>query len=465
MAASVWNVRLGMAVLALAFSAAHAAPPAPSPSTSPATPPATQPAQRLAPVATLDTSAAGPHTRMWIGDVNGDGRMDLVFAQADYGFNDAIAPHLVVAITAFDLSGTMLWQIGTPDPANRSGTGSDIPMQIADLDGDGDLEVIACMNDELRIYDGRTATLQRSHPLPDRNAHDCIVLADFAGRGVAGDIVLKDRYRRLWALDRDFNLLFTFRGNIGHYPWPVDLDGDGRDELIAGYHVLGPDGREKWRMDLAGHADAIWVADVDADPSNGLEIIVGGDGTYLYDRDGKQLWAYEGTVESQNAFAGDFRPDLPGLEIGGIDRINRSPGPAGRDGLFLIDANGRELYKEQRTVPGWSSIATVVHDFDGRGSDHFLAYRRGGNLEPVLYDGWMNRLYTLPMDGQFMSADLLGAGGTQVVGYDTHGRVEIYSLTPFDLSAPPSGKPLPQPKRLANWTRYWGSQTPSPPSR
>ncbi|MBC7782827.1 MAG: hypothetical protein H7144_03225 [Burkholderiales bacterium] len=417
-------------------------------------------AKVLEAVASIDITAAGPSCRMWIGDVNGDGRMDLVLVQPDNDPSDTRRPNSVVAITAFELTGKQLWQIGTPDMANRVGSGADIPAQLYDIDADGQIEVLACINEELRIFDGKTGQQEAAHKLPDPDAHDCILFANFSGNPTAQDIVLKDRYRRLWAFDKDFKPLFTFSGNLGHYLWPYDFDGDGRDELIAGYHLLGSDGKEKWKMDLKGHQDAVWVADVDADPSNGMEIIVGGNGTYLYNAQGKQLWAYNGTVESQNAFPGDFRPDLPGLEIGGLDRINRNP-TTGLDGLFLIDANGKELYKEKRQVHGWSSITTVVRNFDGKGGDHFLAYRRGGGLKPGLYDGHMDRVLGLPIEGHFMWADLLDNGSTQIVGYNEEGKAYIYSMVPFDLSAAPSGKPIKQPKRLYNWTRYWGSETPA----
>lgn len=417
------------------------------------------PADRmLAPVAVVDISAGGVGSRMWLGDLTGDGRYEMVMAQPDGGFNDAYFPHSVNALTAIDLEGRVLWQVGTPSETARSG--SDIPCQVYDLDDDGELEVLAAMGDEIRVFDGKTGALERSIPLPDKGAHDCILIANLAGDDHPDELIVKDRYHRIWALDVTGKVLFTFAGNVGHYGWAYDLDDDGRDELIFGYHVLSPDGELLWEMDLEGHADAIWVADVDQDPSNGVEILVGGDGSYLYNRVGRQLWAYEGTVESQNAFPGEFRPDLPGLEVGGLDRIDR--GDPGLDGLFLVDANGRELYKEERAVPGWSSIATVVRGFDSDTYDLFLAYRRGGELEPGLYDGYMRRWYHFPeelMWAHFMWGDLVGSGSSQIVAYTDGGEAMVFSADgSFDVTRV-TGKQRAQPKRLYNWTRYWGSET------
>ena len=416
--------------------------------------------RELKPLTTIDISAGGVGSRMWLGDLTGDGRYEFVMAQPDGGFNDAYFPHSVNALTAYDLEGNVLWQVGTPSDSARSG--SDIPCQLYDFDNDGQLEVLAAMDDQIKVFDGKTGKLETAIPLPNEHAHDCIMIANLAGDDHPDELIVKDRYHQLWALDREGKVLFTFKGNIGHYGWPYDLDGDGKDELIFGYHVLNADGSERWQMDLEGHADAIWVADVDTNPDNGMEVLVGGDGSYLYNSDGKQLWAYEGTVESQNAFPGEFRPDLPGLEVGGLDRIDR--GNPGLDGLFLVDSDGKELYKEKRTVPGWSSIATVVRHFDNNDHDLFLAYRRGGNLEPGLYDGHMQRVYHFPdslNNAHFMWADMLGVGKSQIIAYTDGGVAQVFAVDESLSVDKKPGKQRPQPKRLYNWTRYWGSETES----
>ncbi len=413
---------------------------------------------KLKPVTTIDISYGGVGSRMWLGDLTGDGRYEFVMAQPDGGFNDAYFPHSVNALTAYDLEGNVLWQVGTPSDSARSG--SDIPCQLYDFDNDGQLEVLAAMDDQIKVLDGKTGKLETAIPLPNEHAHDCIMIANLAGDDHPDELIVKDRYHQLWALDREGKVLFTFKGNIGHYGWPYDLDGDGKDELIFGYHVLNADGSERWQMDLEGHADAIWVADVDTNPDNGMEVLVGGDGSYLYNSDGKQLWAYEGTVESQNAFPGEFRPDLPGLEVGGLDRIDR--GNPGLDGLFLVDSDGKELYKEKRTVPGWSSIATVVRHFDNNDHDLFLAYRRGGNLEPGLYDGHMQRVYHFPdslNNAHFMWADMLGVGKSQIIAYTDGGVAQVFAVDESLSVDKKPGTQRPQPKRLYNWTRYWGSET------
>lgn len=403
----------------------------------------------------IDISMCGRGCRMRLGDIDGDGRMEIVMVQPDGGFDDRFYSHSVQFAAAFDLEGRMLWRIGEPDP-EVTGSGSDIPAQIFDIDGDGSNEFICCMSGELRVFDGRTGELKKSAPLPSERAHDCIIFADLEGAGRAKNILLKDRYRKLWALDEDFKVMWTFEGNIGHYPWPYDLDGDGREELIAGYNVLDGDGRLLWRIDMEDHADCIWVCDLDRDKNTPPTILVGGADTTAYTPDGRLIWRFTDTVESQNIAPGNFIPENDGTEIGGLDRIVRQ-GPAGKDGVFIIDSHARPIYKENRTVPGWSSIVTTMHNFDGTGRDHLLLYRRGGGLPGGVFDGHMNRVMTLPFEGHVMWTDLVGDGISQLIVYDDE-KAEIYSAFETDLSVPAVPYCRPQPKRLYNWTRYWGSE-------
>lgn len=398
----------------------------------------------------LDISSAGRFCRMWLGDINSDGRMEIVMVQPDSGFDDRYFPHSVQSAAAFDLDGNILWRIGEPDE-NAKPSGSDIPAQIYDIDRDGALEFI-CVNDgELKIYDGRTGRLKKSHALPNEYAHDCIIIADLEGQGYPRNIILKNRYDKLWALDKDFNVLFEHEGNTGHFPWPYDLDGDGRDELIAGYDVLDGGGRLLWQIDMKDHADCIWVGDINSDSLP--EVVVGGDDITAWTHDGRLLWRFSDTVESQNVAIGNLRPEKEGLEICGLDRIDRSEN--GKDGIFIVSSKGESLYKEHRTVPGWSSICTVIDNLDGKNTDNILAYRRGG-LPNAVYDGYMNTIFEFPFDGYVMWGDLAGTGANQLIVYSQKEAV-IYSAADIDLDKK-NDKPLPQIKRLYNNTRYWGGE-------
>ncbi|NIK68240.1 FG-GAP-like repeat-containing protein [Paenibacillus sp. BK720] len=406
---------------------------------------------------TVNLQAAGPNCKVLLGDLNGDGRMELLLVQPDNRQDVRYIPHQVQCLTAYDLEGNLLWQTGRPDPgAGRQG--SDYPAQIADIDGDGRLEVICVMEDRLHILNGHDGSVRSTRELPDPHAHDCIIVANLSGAAHAGDLILKDRYHRLWALDREFKLLWTHQGNPGHFPWVYDLDGDGRDEVMAGYDLLDHDGKLLWSChDLDDHADCIWVGDVNGDGEP--ELVIGGSVTVMYDRHGRELWRYEGSVESQHIALGRFRTDLPGLQIAGLDRLVREDdgkGLIGKDALFLLDSEGKELWKEDRKTPGWLTIIEPLRGWAEDAPDYILAYRRGG-VYPGLYDGSMNTVVEFPSEGYAVHADLWGSGTEQVIIY-SNDTASIYSSKHAKLSECVTGSPLPQPKRLSSSTLYPGGE-------
>ncbi len=161
---------------------------------------------KLKEIAKIDISRAGRFCRMWLGDINNDGRMEIVMVQPDSGIDDRYVPHFVHSATAFDLDGNLLWQIGTPDE-NATASGSDIPAQLYDIDRDGELEFICAREGELQIYSASDGRLKRTAPLPEENAHDCIIIADLEGRGYAKNIILKNRYEKIWALDENLEVM------------------------------------------------------------------------------------------------------------------------------------------------------------------------------------------------------------------------------------------------------------------
>ncbi|QNK57848.1 hypothetical protein [Paenibacillus sp. PAMC21692] len=408
----------------------------------------------------LDINQAGLRNKMLLGDLDGDGRMEIVMVQPDGGIDDRYVPHQVQCLTAFDLDGRLLWQVGTPDP-NCGGPGSDYPAQLYDIDGDGCCEVLCVMNKRFFILDGRTGQEKRSFELPSELAHDCIILANLSGGAYPSDIILKDRYRTLWALDRDLRLLWTYSGNPGHFPWVFDADGDGRDEVMAGYDLLDHDGKKLWSArNLEDHADCIWVGDVLG--RGDVQIVIGGSVTVMYDVQGKELWRYEGSIESQHIALGKFRSDLPGLHIAGLDRIRRGDtgeafSESGKDGLFLLDSQGAEVWKEDRQTNGWLTIIETLPRWDDGPLDYILAYRRGGGVPPTLYDGHMTVVVEFPSDGYVAHADLAGSGREQVLIYD-HSTAWIYASMPMELTPRQPGVPLPQPKRLYSSTLYPGGE-------
>ena len=174
--------------------------------------------------------------------------------------------HYTSAVAAHRLDGSVLWHWGNPD-AGRKTWHHDVACQIHDWDGDGKNEVVVCDQRDIVELDGATGAEKRRIPIAE-GATDCLVFCDLAGRGRPEEVLVKDRYHQIWAYDHDWNELWTVRDPGGyrtaHQPRPIDLDGDGKDEIMAGYALLNSDGTVRWvyrsSVDLSkGHLDCCRV--------------------------------------------------------------------------------------------------------------------------------------------------------------------------------------------------------------
>lgn len=418
-------------------------------------------------ISKIDISAAGTGNRMRIGDMNGDGRQDILMVQPALVRDDARNPRYVGHLAAYDIEGNLLWQQGTVDPRVTT-SGADEPAQIYDIDADGENEVLTVMQlaedteKYFYIFDGKTGEIENKYKLPDQRAHDAIFIANFSGNKTPQDILLKDRYSRIWAMDKDFNQLWYYPGNTGHSLLPFDFDGDGKDELVNNYSLISHDGKEIWRKNLPDHVDTHWVADINGDGEQ--EIILGGSDTYAFDFEGNQLFRNSDTVEPQQILVGDYRVDSPGLELAGLDRVNR--GNPGQDGMFLFTSKGETLYHEQRAKGDWGSIVRPLDNWTGSYTPLITAYRRGidadnpNGIVPKLYDGYFNPIVTFKehtdAKEQVMVADMSGDSRDELIVYNLTGElaVYIYSNGTSNLREHITGETRMPDFRNYNFSRY-----------
>lgn len=189
----------------------------------------------------FDISAAGSGCIMRLGDIDGDGRMEIVMAKPAPVSDTRYFPHQVAAITAYSVDGALLWQVGDPESGDKDASG-DLPIQIYDIDKDGKNEVIAVISGDLLILDGKTSEVKKQIPLPDPNIGGTMIIADLEGTGYARNIILKNMYSHIWALDANLNIIWDAEGNMGIAPVAFDINGDGKEEIISGYNVLSSDG-------------------------------------------------------------------------------------------------------------------------------------------------------------------------------------------------------------------------------
>ena len=118
-----------------------------------------------------------------------------------------------------------------------------------DRNGDGRNEVVLCTKGFLVELDGATGQELRRIPIPEE-ATDCLVFCNLSGGKNPTEVLVKDRYHQIWAYDLTGRLIWTVKDPGGfrtaHQPRPIDINGDGRDEIMAGYALLNPDGSVRW---------------------------------------------------------------------------------------------------------------------------------------------------------------------------------------------------------------------------
>lgn len=403
-------------------------------------------------VKSFSISNGGTGTRMRTGDLNNDGRLDFLVVQAT-----SETPSEVNMLTAYNYNGTQMWQVGGPSNG-ITGTDRDEPVQIYDIDNDRQNEVLCVMNTKFRILNGANGALEKEYSLPMSTAHDCILICNLSGNSYPSDIILKDRYTNAYAVDKNFNRLWSFSGATGHYPWCYDFDRDGRDEVMMSYCYLDHDGRQVWQCsDATDHADCIQIGNVDGNSSNGMEIALGTQGTYtvqVYNWGGGLQWRNNSIIEGQQLIIQDYRPSTSGLEIYGLDRINR--GSPGQDALFIFSGAGSLLWKENPpNSNGYGTAIKKVPNWDGTNKAMTLAIKRGGSLLPGLYDGNGSRVVDFPVDGNAMIGDFCGDSKTEVLIF-TSSTAYIYANSSVDYNqpAPSAGNMRAQLKEEYNFSRY-----------
>lgn len=392
-------------------------------------------------VSVVDVKDFGAET-VRIGDLNGDGAPDLLFAQSTYG------DRKITCLTATTILGEVLWQVGAPSGENGR-IYSDLPVQVYDWDNDGVNEVLyvrqavyaepiylpnTTITEHARRYEGHAAMVildgltgkeKGTFPIP-APADDCFLFADLTGRGRREDLVVKDRYWNIWGVSHEGRELWHWGGSVGHFPAYGDVDNDGRDEVFVGYALLDHDGKVLFEHPSGGaHQDAAYAVRL-ADGQ--WRLLFGNGGIHCLTPDGRELWHHP-LREAQHVLAGRFRDDSA-VQFMAIDRGLR-PAPCI---LHLFDAGGKEIW--QRPGPEGSWYGGIVGPLNWSGSSstrEALWYSRGVE-PPAVVDGAGEILARLPMqytvdrgeavrqEGYYATrADVWGDSRDEVILFGAHG--------------------------------------------
>lgn len=410
----------------------------------------------------IDLRDFGTSRQIRFGHLTGTDQWYVVLAQMQkrvsrdaYGF--------ISCLTAIDLDGNILWQLGEPSEKSRKHgkVSADMPFQVYDIDGDGADEVIVGRNFEIQILEGATGRVKKAVKTPysdeddstligvpfqtyafERINPDGIRICNFRGKDRPSDILIKDRYCRVYALDNDLNLLWKYRSdkNTGHCPLPVDINGDGKDEVLVGYNMLSAEGEKLWSYPIEkDHTDEIVMGKFRGDGRGYFACVSGTQGFFIGDFEGN-IVARDLIGHAQRVSVAHYCRDREGFQIA----VTNFWGHQGV--IYLYDADGNQIWEMENERNG--NLVTPVN-WDGSGVELILTNADPGKGGLLNGDGV--RAVAFPDDGHptlcCEAINLYGDEREELVCWDYH---SMYIYTQEDNPAPQTYHPVKFPSYNAS---------------
>ncbi|MEX0904997.1 MAG: hypothetical protein WD604_15950 [Balneolaceae bacterium] len=362
------------------------------------------------------------------GDLTGDGRTDFLVLTRDYSAH------------AFNYEGEELWSWSAPSEYTAERSEFEAPGLVWDLDRNGSAEAIHWRYEDgiewLVAADGKTGEVKFQTQWPtDTLPHvynnfrlaignlggdypdHVIAFTDFGGQ--INITAYTHELEQLWQHEE-----VKSKDHLGHYIYPVDLTGDGIDEIAAGSLLLNAEGREIWnRFDLfynnRDHADSYRFADL---TGNGRKEMVAAHsevGVVVYDSETGELVWQEMAEHTQQIETGYFLSgvDGPQVAVGARTYGNRQ---AGEHYLWAqvqwFTPNGKLIgIWPEKPVNG--NPVFVKGDWSGNGEEELFWYkfRMNDKGKGDLYFG----------EPVFHMFDFTGNGAEEVVTLE-YGQLRIY---------------------------------------
>ena len=388
----------------------------------------------------IDLQNYGAARQVRFGHLDGTDTWYFVMAQHQKRvFKDRYS--VISCLTAVNMeTGKIFWQIGEPsDLKDNQNVTADLPFQVYDINNDGVDEVILSRDFKLMILDGRTGSLLKCVDTPfnedpadqilgiefqkhafDRVNVDAIRIINVSGNDRPSDIMIKDRYARIWVYDSDLNLKWKFNhNNTGHFPYAYDFNGDGKDEIFSCYNMISSDGELIWQLPIdRDHTDEIIVGKFDPDEDEQIAIVSGWEGFMIVDKQGN-IKVRDINGHGQRISTANYCPDRKGLEICTTTYWEY------QGIIYLYDCKGNEIWHWES--PGNGNIIAPVN-WQGDGTELILL---NGNVKlGGMMDGDGDVVVTFPDDGHpdlcAEVIDLTGDRRDEIVLWDAK-KMYIYT--------------------------------------
>ena len=277
-----------------------------------------------------------------------------------------------------DLDGELLWQWGNPGGVHDD-LQDELPVQIHDMDGDGQREVIFFERGQIRILDGKTGEQTGKTTIDTSWEINSMIFGDLLGVGRDNCLVLSDRESVIMVLNEKLELLWQQELESGCQPMLYDIDNDQRQEVLVGYSVFDHQG------------DLLFdVGEYLGDRCNGVsvyELLTGEEKTpcliYAAGDWGLVYFDFQGNLLKQHTLGhvaylsiADFDAEREGLEIATSNQW-------GSDGLIhMLDATGK-VYHSYMSASGLSRCLPV--NWKGDGEEFFIT--NADSIMGGMYDG------------------------------------------------------------------------------
>jgi hypothetical protein len=386
------------------------------------------------------------------GDLNGDGKTDLVVLTPNY------------STYAYDNSGAELWHWDAPQAGTTQRSEFEAPGVVWDFDHDGKAEVVAWRmidgKEYITMADGATGDVKfkadwPTPPMPHvYNNFRCAIAKTHPGypdtlivyTDPGGEVSLN-------AYGPKLDLLWSYshprlKDYHGHYIYPVDINGDGIDEVYISHVMLDAKGKEIWNNyaqfpDNHDHVDSARFVDLNGDGK--LEIVTGQSdvGTVVYDAStGKLLWQRFAN-HNQKIEAGNYRADIPGPVVVASSRYYTG-GLGAHLRWYNIDGNRIDIWPNN-PIPGNPNFSKG--DFKGDGKN--VLFWQRFRIEP---DGTGTIAFP---DEVFHMFDFMGTGNDQPITVARGGHVCVYGYKDAKSNPTPAKQdPVFRAHSIANHTHY-----------